>query len=127
MAREFKVFKCPYCGNIITVMNDGGGELVCCGKPMLLLVAGENDTAAKEKHIPVVTVLGEVIEVAVGSVAHPMTPEHYIQWIAVVTDSEVYTKYLTPADAPKAVFALPVGTTDFAVYEYCNLHGLWKA
>lgn len=127
MARDFKVFRCPICGNIITVMNYGGGTLVCCGQPMKLLTAGENDTAAKEKHIPVVAVNGSSIEVSVGSVAHPMTPEHYIQWITVVTDSQVYTQYLTPSDAPKASFVLPAGTAEFEVYEYCNLHGLWKA
>lgn len=127
MAREFKVYRCPICGNIVTVMNDGGGELVCCGQPMKLLAAGENDTAAKEKHIPVVTANGAAVDVAVGSVAHPMTPEHYIQWIAVVTDSEVYTRYLTPSDAPKASFTIPEGTKGYDVYEYCNLHGLWKA
>jgi len=127
MARDFKVFRCPHCGNIVTVMNDGGGTLVCCGDPMKLLVAGENDTAAKEKHIPVVTAQGSVIEASVGSVAHPMTAEHYIQWIAVVTDSQVYIQYLTPADAPKAAFTLPAEAAEYDVYEYCNLHGLWKA
>ena len=127
MARDFKVFRCSVCGNILTVMHYGGGELVCCGQPMKLLVAGENDTAAKEKHIPVFSVKGAVLEVEVGSVPHPMTAEHLIQWISVVTDSQVYTQYLSPSDAPKAVFSLPAGTTDFEVYEYCNLHGLWKA
>ena len=127
MSRVFSVFKCSVCGNMVVVMHNGGGTLVCCGQPMKLLTAGENDTAAKEKHIPVVTVNDSAIEIVVGSVAHPMTPEHFIQWIAVVTDSEVFTKFLTPEDAPKASFTLPAGTTDFEVYEYCNLHGLWKA
>ncbi len=128
MSRLFSVYKCSVCGNMVVVLHVGGGTLVCCGQPMKLLAAGENDTAAKEKHIPVVTVNGSEIEVAVGSVPHPMTPEHFIQWIAVVTESEVYTKFLTPADAPKAVFTLPTGTAaEFEVYEYCNLHGLWKA
>ena len=127
MIRDFKVFRCAVCGNIITVMNDGGGPLVCCGQPMNLLVAGEQDTASKEKHIPVVTVNGAAIDVAVGSIPHPMTAEHYIQWISIVTDSQVYTQYLNPTDAPKATFTLPAGTKNYDVYEYCNLHGLWKA
>jgi len=127
MVREFKVYRCPVCGNIVTLLHTGGGTLVCCGQPMKLLVAGENDTASKEKHIPVVTLNGTKVEAAVGIVAHPMTPEHYIQWIALVTDSEVYTKFLTPDDAPAAVFVIPDGKTDFEVYEYCNLHGLFKA
>lgn len=127
MAREFKVYRCPICGNIITVLHTGGGTLVCCGQPMKLLQAGENDTASKEKHVPVVTVSDGRIDVAVGSVAHPMTPEHYIQWIALVTDSAVYTKFLTPEDAPAASFMVPDAGTGFEVYEYCNLHGLFKA
>lgn len=127
MVRDFKVFRCAVCGNIITIMNDGGGPLVCCGQPMNLLAAGEQDTASKEKHIPVVTVKGSVIDVAVGSVPHPMTVEHYIQWISIVTDSQVYTQYLTPTDGPNASFILPAGITEYEVYEYCNLHGLWKA
>jgi superoxide reductase len=127
MARIFSVYKCSVCGNIVVLMHSGGGTLVCCEHPMNLLKAGENETAAKEKHIPVVTQDGDFVEVAVGSVAHPMTPEHLIEWIAVVTDTQVYTQYLSPGDAPAAAFTLPAGTKDFDVYEYCNLHGLWKA
>lgn len=127
MARDFKVFRCPHCGNIVTVMNYGGGTLVCCGDPMILVVAGEQETASKEKHVPVVAVVDSMIEVTVGSVPHPMTPEHYIQWISIVTDSSVYTQYLKASDAPKASFALPAGTADYEVYAYCNIHGLWKA
>jgi len=126
MARNFRVFRCAVCGNIITVMNDGGGTLVCCGQPMNLLVAGEQETASKEKHIPVVTVNDSVVDVAVGSLPHPMTAEHYIQWISIVTDSQVYTQYLTPTDSPKASFVLP-SVKGYDVYAYCNVHGLWKA
>src|ERR1035437_7966273 len=127
MARDFKVYRCPHCGNIVTVMNYGGGTLVCCGDPMILVVAGENETASKEKHIPVVTVKDSIVEVAVGSTPHPMTAEHLIQWISLVTDTQVYTQYLTPSDAPAAKFVLPAGAGSYEVYSYCNLHGLWKA
>ncbi len=127
MARDFKVYRCPHCGNIVTVMNYGGGTLVCCGDPMILVVAGENETASKEKHIPVVTVKDSVVEVAVGSAPHPMTAEHLIQWVSLVTDTQVYTEYLTPSDAPAAKFVLPAGAGSYEVYAYCNLHGLWKA
>ena len=112
---------------MVTLLHEGGGELVCCGNPMKLLTAGENDTAAKEKHIPVVKVENGIIEVEVGSVAHPMTPEHYIQFIALVTDSATFIQYLTPEDAPKATFTFTAIPENIEVYEYCNLHGLWKA
>lgn len=127
MARDLKVFKCPVCGNIVTLLHEGGGELVCCGKPMKLLKAGEIDTAAKEKHVPVVTVTDSSVSVKVGDIAHPMTAEHLIEWIALVTDSEVFIKHLTPADEPKAEFLIAAAEGTFDVYEYCNLHGLWKA
>lgn len=127
MARDFKVYKCPHCGNIVTLLHAGGGTLVCCGEPMKLLVAGENDTAAKEKHVPVVTVDAGLVVVKVGEVPHPMTAEHLIQWVALVTDTQVYFAYLAPGEEPSAVFTVDVTGKSFEVYEYCNLHGLWKA
>jgi len=127
MARDFKVYKCPHCGNIVTLLHAGGGTLVCCGEPMKLLVAGENDTAAKEKHVPVVTVDAGQVVVKVGEVPHPMTAEHLIQWVALVTDTQVYFAYLAPGEEPSAVFTVDVTGKSFEVYEYCNLHGLWKA
>mgnify|MGYP003398058791 CR=1 FL=1 len=125
MARDLKIYRCSVCGNIVSVLHVGGGELTCCGQAMKRLTPGENDTAAKEKHIPVVEVNGDRVSVTVGSVLHPMTLEHLIQWIAVVTDKEVYTKFLTADDTPTASFIVPEGTS-FDTYEYCNLHGLWK-
>ncbi len=127
MARDFKVYKCPHCGNIVTLLHVGGGTLVCCGEPMKLLVAGENDTAAKEKHVPVVTTDAGKVIVKVGEVPHPMTAEHLIQWVALVTDTQVYFAYLAPGEEPKAEFSVDVAGTSYEVYEYCNLHGLWKA
>lgn len=127
MARSFLVYKCPICGNIVTLLHVGGGELVCCGHPMKLLKAGENDTAAKEKHVPVVDVTGQTVTVKVGEVAHPMTAEHLIEWIAIVTDTSVQIKHLTPGDEPAAAFTIDSAEGEFEVYEYCNLHGLWKA
>ncbi len=121
-----KVFRCLTCGNIVTVLNEGGGTLTCCGSAMTELIPNTTD-AANEKHVPVVTVDGSKVSVAVGSVEHPMLDAHYIQWIAVETNKGVQFKYLKPGEAPVAEFVLAEGETAVAAYEYCNLHGLWKA
>lgn len=123
--KEPKFFICKHCGNLITFINDAGVPLVCCGEKMTQLVANTVD-AATEKHVPVVTVEGDTVSVTVGSVEHPMTEGHYIQWIYLRTDKGFQIKYLTPDDKPTAVFQLN-GEKPVEVYEYCNLHGLWKA
>ena len=120
-----KFYICETCGNIVTKLNDSGVPLVCCGKPMKLLEPGVVD-AAVEKHIPAVEVQGAEICAKVGEVTHPMTPEHFIQWIALETKSGVQIHYLKPQEAPEARFILPEGEKALAVYAYCNLHGLWK-
>ncbi len=81
---------------------------------------------AKEKHVPVVEVKDNVVEVVVGSVLHPQTPEHLIEFILVVTTNGTYRKDLSSEDEPKASFALLPDEKVLEVYEYCNLHGLWK-
>ena len=121
-----KLFRCQHCGNIVEMVNDAGVPVVCCGEKMTELVPNTVD-AAQEKHVPVYEVKGNTVEVTVGSTEHPMLDEHYIQWIAVETDKGVQRKTLKPGEAPKAAFALAEGETLQAVYEYCNLHGLWKA
>ncbi|MGM9675415.1 MAG: desulfoferrodoxin [Bacteroidaceae bacterium] len=117
------IYRCPVCGNIVEVMNPGMGELVCCGKPMVLLKENVTD-AAQEKHVPVVEKLDGGYRVKVGSAAHPMLSEHYIQWIELLTPTSVLRHELKPGDEPEAVFL-----TDeecMCAREYCNLHGLWK-
>ena len=99
---------------------------MCCGQKMTELVPGTVD-AAQEKHVPVVEVKGNVVHVKVGAVAHPMLEEHSIQWIALETSQGSQIKYLKPGEQPEAVFALAEGEQVVAAYEYCNLHGLWKA
>ncbi len=116
-------YRCEVCGNMVALIKNGGGKLICCGQVMKKLEANTTD-AAKEKHVPAVSKDGGKIEVAVGSTLHPMLPEHYIEWIAVVSDDKMELKFLKPGDEPKAEFAdLQSGTA----YAYCNLHGLWKA
>ncbi len=121
-----KFYICETCGNIITHVNASGVPVVCCGKPMKELIPGTTD-AAVEKHVPVYAVEGNTVTVQVGSVEHPMLDVHFIQWVAVESKEGVQIKYLQPGQAPKAVFALSEGDELVAVYEYCNLHGLWKA
>ncbi len=125
MARNLKIYRCPICGNIVTLLHEGGGELVCCGQPMKLLVAGEDDTAAKEKHVPVVRIEDGKLRVDVGDVPHPMIEKHFIEFVILVTGSGVFVEFLQPGAEPLAWFSIPEG--DYEVYEYCNLHGLWKA
>ena len=121
-----KFYVCEHCGNLITMVKDAGVPVMCCGQKMTQLVPGTVD-AAVEKHVPVAEVQGSTVTVRVGSVEHPMLPEHSIQWIALETSQGSQIKYLQPGQAPRAVFALSEGEKVEAVYEYCNLHGLWKA
>ena len=121
-----KFFKCAHCGNIITYAVDMGVKVVCCGDEMQELVPGTVD-AAREKHIPVILREGSAVTVKVGSVPHPMLPEHYIGWIVLETNLGTQRKELSPAQAPEANFALMEGEEVVAAYEWCNLHGLWKA
>lgn len=120
-----KFLKCKRCGKIVEVINDGAPETVCCGEPMVELKANTTD-AATEKHVPVIEIVGDKVSVSVGSVVHPMEAAHYIQWIAIETNSGVYRKNLNPGEEPKATFVLSDEKL-IAAYEYCNLHGLWKA
>ena len=117
---------CEHCGNIVEKIHDSGVPVICCGQPMTLLVPGTVE-AAHEKHIPVVTREGSRVHVEVGSVAHPMVPEHFIQWIDLETKNGVQRHFLKAGEEPKADFVLADGDDVVACYAYCNLHGLWKA
>ena len=119
-----KFYLCETCKNIITKLYDSKVPVVCCGKPMKELIPGAVD-GALEKHVPSVTVDGKTIKVQIGEVIHPMLAEHYIQFIALETKQGCQIKYLKAGDEPKAEFVLADGDEAVAVYEYCNLHGLW--
>jgi len=123
MTSKLQAYKCERCGNIVEVLHEGKGQLVCCGQPMKLFVENAVD-AAKEKHVPVVEQTSGGVRVKVGSVAHPMEEKHYIEWIEVVADGKVYRQFLNPGDAPEAVFE--VRGERLTARAYCNLHGLWK-
>jgi superoxide reductase len=124
-----KFYRCNHCGNLFAVLNDAGVTPICCGEPMQLLVADSVDAAA-EKHVPVIKRDAEKkhkVYVEIGSVPHPMTPEHYIEWIAIEVEGKLQFALLTPDSEPKAVFAVKDNSVPITAYEYCSLHGLWKA
>ena len=119
-------YRCAKCGSMVAAVNKGKCPIMCCGQEMQLLVPGTSDGAA-EKHVPVYEVKDNVVTVTVGSVAHPMQEEHYIEWIALQTKNCNQRKQLKPGDEPKAQFAILPGDEVVAVLAYCNLHSLWKA
>lgn len=108
---------------MVEVIHVGGGELVCCGKPMKLTKENSVD-AAKEKHVPVIEKVHGGIKVKVGSVDHPMEEKHYIEWIQIIAGEKAYRKFLKPGDKPEALFS--IDTDNITAREYCNLHGLWR-
>ena len=125
MPKQLEVYKCPICGNIVEVLHGAGGTLVCCGQGMDLLSENTTD-AATEKHVPVVEISGNTVRVQVGSVAHPMQDDHYIEWIELVAGGKAYTQFLKPGAAPEATFEV-ADTGNLSVREYCNLHGHWSS
>jgi superoxide reductase len=126
MAELKKLYRCELCGNIVDVLHVGGGSLVCCGKPMKLVV--ENTVEASvEKHVPVIEKLEDGLKVKVGSVEHPMEEKHYIEWIELHTGNRVYRKHLNPGDKPEACFKLCDCCGPYVAKAYCNLHGFWKS
>lgn len=118
-----KIYKCSICGNIVELIHEGGGELVCCGQPMELLEEKTKDEG-KEKHVPVIEKTDKGVLVKIGSVPHPMEDAHYIEWIEITADGKTCRKFLKPGDSPEAEF--PVKDVEQA-REFCTVHGLWKA
>ena len=121
-----KFYICKHCGNIITKLTDKGVPVMCCGEKMQELLAGTTD-AAVEKHVPVFEVNEKYVDVVVGSVEHPMTPEHYIEWVVLETNIGTQIKHLEPNQKPQTSFVLLENEEIKNVYAYCNLHSLWKA
>ena len=120
-----KFYQCKKCKKIIGMIQPSACPTMCCGDEMVEMVPGTSDGAA-EKHVPVAKVEGSTVTVDVGSVAHPMQEEHWIQWIALETKHGMQRKVLNAGEEPKATFALTEDDAPVSVYEYCNLHGLWK-
>jgi superoxide reductase len=124
MTKRLEVYKCDLCGNIVEVLHAGPGELVCCGQPMKCMQENTVD-AAKEKHVPVIEKVSGGVKVKVGGVPHPMEEKHYIEWVEVIADGQVYRQFLKPGEAPEAVF--PLTAESVTAREYCNIHGHWKS
>ncbi|SDP62952.1 desulfoferrodoxin [Desulforhopalus singaporensis] len=123
MAQKLAIYKCDICGNVIEVLSAGGAEMMCCGQNMTMQVENTTD-AAVEKHVPVVEKVEGGYQVTVGSVAHPMTEAHWIEWIDLIVGDAIYRQFLSPSDKPEAFF--PIEAEGVTVRAYCNLHGLWK-
>ncbi|MDO9514089.1 MAG: desulfoferrodoxin [Elusimicrobiota bacterium] len=123
MIKRFDVFRCGVCGNVVELVYAGGGQLVCCEKPMILMEAKTQDEG-KEKHVPVIVKTETGVLVKVGDVPHPMEEKHYILCIEVIADGRICRKFLAPGDKPEAVFE--IGGGNVIAREYCTLHGLWK-
>jgi superoxide reductase len=123
MTNKLEIYKCEVCGNMVEVIHEGKGELVCCGQPMKLFKENTTD-ASLEKHVPVIEKTAGGIKVSVGSVAHPMEEKHYIEWIELIADGAAFRKFLKPGDKPEAFFEIK--SDKVIAREYCNLHGLWK-
>lgn len=122
---KFTFYYCTHCGNVAVKVTDSGAPMSCCGDPMVELKANSTD-AAQEKHVPVIEISGSQVTVKVGAVAHPMEADHYIEWIALVTDCGLQVAELEPGNTPEAIFAYPAGKV-IEAYAYCNKHGLWTA
>lgn len=122
---QAKFYICRHCGNIVRMINDAGVPVVCCGQKMEALIPNTVE-ASGEKHIPFVTSEEGAVNVNVGSVDHPMLPEHFIEWVCLQTENGFHFRKLSPGDAPNVDFSIGDEKAE-AVYAYCNLHGLWKA
>ena len=119
-------YKCKKCGNFVTfLLPKTAVTPKCCGDDMEKILPNTTD-GATEKHVPVVKQDGNTYTVCIGDVEHPMMEKHFIQFIALETSTGCHMKKLTPANKPEAVFTQAEGEAPVAVYEYCNLHGLWK-
>ncbi|HOU96503.1 MAG TPA: desulfoferrodoxin [Bacteroidales bacterium] len=127
MIKQKQIYKCSVCGNVVEVLHVGGGQLVCCGKPMMLMVENTVD-ASKEKHVPVIEKTATGVRVMIGSQPHPMEEKHYIEWIEIIVDGRSCKKFLKPGDKPEAEFETGATSVEnIEAREYCNIHGLWKS
>ena len=122
---SLKFYKCNVCGQVVQITSHGGNPLTCCDKTMKEIIPSRHDELNDEKHVPIIKVKRNRVYVKVGSVPHPSTSEHYIEWITLVTNKGVHTKHLKPGDEPKACFILDCHERMSEVYAYCNIHSLW--
>jgi len=125
MAKFRGIYKCEICGNIIEVLHEGVGALVCCGEEMKHQKEKIEDSSV-EKHVPFIEKTEEGTVVKVGqNQDHPMEEKHHIEWIQIIVDGKSYRQFLKPGDKPQALFEIKAG--NITAREYCNIHGLWKS
>ncbi|MCX6742950.1 MAG: desulfoferrodoxin [Candidatus Parcubacteria bacterium] len=124
MIIKSQIYKCSACGNMVEVVNVDGGQLSCCGQPMILQEPKAKDAEGKEKHVPVIEKTKEGYMVKIGSIPHPMEEVHYIQWIEIIADEKSYKTFLKPGDKPETKFCLQA--EKIIARAYCNIHGLWQ-
>ena len=120
-----KFYICTHCGNTVAMLRDNGVPIYCCSEKMCEITPGVTE-ASGEKHIPVTCVEDNIVHVSVGSAEHPMTREHYIEWICLETEHGIQYAHLEPDDKPRAKFAICEGDEVRAVYAFCNQHNLWR-
>ena len=121
-----RYFRCKKCGKVIVMLSERNTPTICCGEEMEERAAGITE-ASREKHIPVFERTGNIVKVSVGSVAHPMEEQHFIEWIALESSSGVQVRQLTAGNKPEVVFALEESDSVERVLAFCNLHGLWAS
>ena len=126
MCKEPRFYYCKHCGNMVSMFRDTGSTMTCCGEAMEEIKANTTD-ASQEKHVPVIEVDGDKVTVRVGSVPHPMTEEHKIVWIYLQTEKGEQLNCIDTQDTPETCFRTCSDDKVIAAFEYCNLHGLWKA
>jgi superoxide reductase len=124
MSTKNQVYKCLVCGQITTILHAASPEIHCCGVPMSLQMENTED-AALEKHVPIIEKTETGVKVILGKVPHPMTEEHFIEWIEVLCDGKSYRQFLAPGDLPEVEFQIT--GENITARAYCNLHGLWKS
>ncbi len=124
MTQKMQIYKCEICGNMVEMIHEGKGQLVCCGKPMVLMEENSVD-ASQEKHVPVIEKIDGGYKVKVGSAPHPMEEKHYIEWIELIEGDTSQRIFLSPGQEPEASFCS--NANEVTARAYCNLHGLWRS
>lgn len=122
---KMKFLKCKVCGQVIAMVNETGAPIICCGEAMTEIEPKTLAQEFKEKHVPTYVIGKNKITVTIGSIPHPMTEDHYIEWIALVTNKGNQRKKLKPGDAPTTSFCLDDDEIVEDIYAYCNIHSLW--
>jgi superoxide reductase len=128
MAEKDSIYKCEICGNVVSVIEAGKGELVCCGEPMKKLEEQTIEQEGKEKHVPIIEKSDNGIKVKIGSVPHPMEDSHFIELVQVISNDGIITgKRLKPGDLPEVEFCCINYSDDLKARIFCNVHGVWKS